>query len=281
MTTDDHNDAMLQHLLEACPAGVLALHSDGRVGWINSALQQLLGVTAQELAEAEPGSSVATRLAGLLADDDTICVRDHTGTERQLRHTRVCTRTDAGDDSDAGEVHYYLDQTAAAVLQSEKIALQQQVSSLSLADPVTGLMSQRALMMVLEPQVSRSRRYNNPLSIVVLEVEVTSAPSNAQARSAQLRVVSALLKDQLRWADLIGLDDHGNFVLLLPETGKSAAAALATKVARSLESEAAVRSFHFGVTEWNKIDNAASLLNRAENALTQARDTTDAAVVTL
>lgn len=278
MTTDDHNDPMLRHLLEACPAGVLALHADGRVGWINSTLQQLLGVTAQELAEAEPGSSVATRLAGLLADDDTICVRDHTGTERQLQHTRVCTRA---DESDAGEVHYYLDQTAAAVLQSEKIALQQQVSSLSLADPVTGLMSQRALMMVLEPQVSRSRRYNNPLSIVVLEVDVTAARSNAQARSVQLRMVSALLKDQLRWADLIGLDDHGNFVLLLPETGKSAAAALATKVARSLESEAVVRSFHFGVTEWNKIDNAASLLSRAESALAQARDATDAAVVTL
>ena len=135
------------------------------------------------------------------------------------------------------------------------------------------LLNQRGIVLALEPQIARCRRYNNTLSLVMMAVD---APVE---RDKLLIEISRLLKDQLRWADLIGCTDEQEFMLALPETPETAALQLTHKL-KPLLGETSSTSLAgmsiwscFGIAGWRKSDNAPSLLQRASTALAQARNT--------
>lgn len=247
--TDDATKILIHQLLDGCPAGALALDAGGRVSWVNPSLTDMLGPVAAELPGAQRAALPAV-LAPLLGDSDRITIAVPDEREQHL------VRSHVGPLADGTQVYYFTDCTPDP-------ALERRLHRLALADPVTGLMNQRAIMMLLEPQVARSRRYSNPLSVVVLAVRFAARHASEGQQYDQLRSVSGLLKDQLRWADIIGRDDAGNFSLILPETRLDAAKSLAEKVARALEADQEVASFRFGVAEWGKTDSAATLLARA------------------
>jgi GGDEF domain-containing protein len=94
---------------------------------------------------------------------------------------------------------------------------------------------------------------------------------------ATRRHVARLLKDQLRWADLIGCTEQHEFMLVLPETTPDAALLLAGKLTGRLrdlagqELDGESLDSCYGVTGWRRSDTAESLLTRAGVALSQAR----------
>ena len=59
---------------------------------------------------------------------------------------------------------FFEEVTEQVKLKQENSALQQQVEELTITDELTGLANPRALNRALSSQVTRSRRYNNPLS---------------------------------------------------------------------------------------------------------------------
>jgi GGDEF domain-containing protein len=89
--------------------------------------------------------------------------------------------------------------------------------------------------------------------------------------------VARLLKDQLRWADLVGCTEQHEFMLVLPETTTDAALLLAGKLTGRLRDLAGQElggeslDSCYGVTGWRRSDTAESLLARAGVALSQAR----------
>lgn len=267
MASEAPSTRALQTLMQHCPVGVMALDGAGRVLWANSALGELVGEPPERLAGLRMGAGARTELAALLSDAVHFELHHPAGGVRHLQRTRVAL-TDGGE---LAELHYFDDRSERVRLEAECQALRQELDRLRLHEPDTGLMSRRALMLVLEPQVSRSRRYSNPLAVVALQVSFAAGAAGEGARA-----VGQLLKDQLRWADLVGRDDDGVFVLVLPETGREAAVALTDKIARALDQDTRVAASFFGITEWNKTDNAAGLLERARAALERARQGTDA-----
>jgi GGDEF domain-containing protein len=256
---------LAREFYRSCPVGILAIDRDGKVHWVNSALSDMLSITRDALLGSHRGRLPHVGLEPLFSDQSTVVVRTAEGYYRRLSHTWVQSQH-----ASELEVHYFVDQTEAAILEQEKEKLQQEVKNLSLSDPATGLLSQRAIMLVLEPEVARSRRYHNPLSVVLLSVAFRDEPGASEQHIGQL------LKEQLRWADLIGRDDSGQFVLVLPETGKEAALNLADKVGRQLEEISEVRSFAFGIAEWQKGDNAPRLLRRASDGIARTMGEADA-----
>ncbi|HKK14451.1 MAG TPA: hypothetical protein VKA14_07290, partial [Gammaproteobacteria bacterium] len=92
-----------------------------------------------------------------------------------------------------------------------------------------------------------------------------------------------LLRDQLRWADLVAVTQAGDFVAALPETDAGDAAALAAKLAarvQELAVEGAPIRVRYGVSSWRRGDHAPTLLARAAQAarVAQVADTTPAAL---
>lgn len=266
MNSESLSPEVLRELLQHCPVGILTLTRAGTIGWVNPALAQMLGVEAASLCGRPPQEMPREDLQGLFSGEATVLVRYPADSLRRLTCTRVVT---SQADPELAEIHYYVDESKSARLAQETEALRDQLDQLSLRDAATGLMNERALMLVLEPQVSRSRRYQNPLSVILLHVVTGPEPVGANASTE--RGVSRVLRDQLRWADLLGRDESGDFVIVLPETGRDAAGALADKIARGLREVPGVAAFHFGISEWTKPDTAASLLSRAGEAMARAR----------
>ena len=144
-------------------------------------------------------------------------------------------------------------------------------------DPLTGLYNRPMLMLLLDGQVSRSRRYGNPLSVMVLEVTEWSAPVEAD------RVVVAVgqtLRDQLRWVDQIGRLSDRTFLLILPETPEASAFKLADKLRRilaalALDERPLGLTVRTGVSGWHRGDDLRRLLARAEEDLAQSGQAAD------
>ena len=160
------------------------------------------------------------------------------------------------------KVHYYEDITNVVALEEERNKLKSEVKALETRDPVTGLLNKNAIMQALEVQISRSRRYDNPLSLLRISIEINSGSS---ATSDILRTVSQGLKDQLRWADQIGLLNETTFLLILPETCLTDAKELATKLANdrtTLGEKNADWNITFGAASWQKGDDPRKLLQR-------------------
>ncbi|MDH5437226.1 MAG: GGDEF domain-containing protein, partial [Gammaproteobacteria bacterium] len=173
-----------------------------------------------------------------------------------------CWVQDLPEQSGKGQIHYFADI-------SEYIRTK---------DPVTGLLNQRSLVQGLDPQVSRSRRYNNPLSVVAMHLEGMASMNDRYGHSTHERVLMAigqLLKDQMRWADLIAHTEEDEFIFVLPETRKDDATKLVTKVNEHLLKMDVVADNgdcielipRFGVAEWQKGDDVNLLLSRATDAL--------------
>ena len=91
--------------------------------------------------------------------------------------------------------------------------------------------------------------------------------------------ISQLLRDRLRWADLVSRFDERLFVLVLPETTDEAAHKLvedlSSQLSRFRSSDLVQQPIdvkvRFGVTEWHKGDDTRRFLKRAERALQDAQ----------
>ncbi|MCU7799718.1 MAG: diguanylate cyclase [gamma proteobacterium symbiont of Lucinoma myriamae] len=159
-------------------------------------------------------------------------------------------------------VHYYNDVTTLVQTEKHLLQLETTISHKMTHDSVTGMFQ------TLSSEVSRSRRYNNPLSIVLMTVDYQScSAAMEQENIEQLRLmISQLLKDQIRWADIVGHLNEFDFVLLLPETVYESAEVLIRKINdRLCNMTIDTQHISYGISQWQKGDDVNMFLNRAAN----------------
>lgn len=251
-------------LIDLCPFPTLVLNPDGHIAYGNRALADLIAPLAPADLTGRPPHLVGEpEVAALLAGTSPVEWRDAAGRIRQFNVAVV-------ELPDRGEARFFVDCTAEAELRASNRRLAEELRHTTLTDPVTGLLNERGVSLALEPQIARCRRYNSPLSVIVMQID---APA---PRHEVLLEVARLLKDQLRWADLIGCSDHRLFLLVLPETTEDAALRLTEKL-RMLLADLGRRIFDgidipstYGLAGWRKSDTASTLMARANGALGQA-----------
>ena len=264
-------------ILEAAPIGMLMLDADGHIHWYNQTLLDTLGLDEDQL-QAHSLDTLPSDIRSVLVDPpETIFLQK--GTEqRWLR----CQQHQTGDNH---KIHYYIDISQEQRLLAERDKLAEELQMLTTRDAVTGLPNRRALLQGLEPLVSRSRRYGNPLSVIKLNITLTGEATQ-QTRESSWIEVGQMLKDQMRWADIIGRYEDADFLLILPETPLGAARTLAEKIAK-LVAQISVADEqgrklglqpHCGVTAWKKGDDSILLLKRAEEGITTARESGETVV---
>jgi diguanylate cyclase (GGDEF)-like protein len=250
-----------------CPVPLLIRDSLGRVTAFNAAFEQLVGhANACSLLNLDLHALSEHPAQSLLGEQTLIC-----WTEKQGQNIYFKSFDFALGDSDHTRAQLFIDVSKQVQLEDANNKLSEELEQHVLTDSLTGLLNRRGIMLGLEPQVARSRRYNSPISLIALHFDVAGKHDNL------IVVISRLLKDQLRWADLIGRTEEHGFILVLPETTAAAALKLADKIKRQID-EAIRKSFSgedivisYGITEWRKNDCASSLVKRAENAMNQVR----------
>jgi diguanylate cyclase (GGDEF)-like protein len=250
-----------RELLDDLPIGLLLLDRDDRVGWANRRLAELLGMPDTNLTGQQLGQ-LSQEAQRLLATEPQL-YRDEVG-QRWIR--RMVQRGAAGE-----RLVMLTDETEQERLAEENARLRQQVEDLKLTDELTGLPNRRAITQSLELHVSRSRRYQNPLSTVLVHIDMHRF-TGVQPMSTDPVIlgVSRFLRDRLRWVDQIARWEDTVFLLVLPETTEEDARGLLDKIAAEAHNMPLPEAFgdllpglSFGLACWQKGDDVRTLLRRA------------------
>lgn len=263
------DSAIALAILENAPLGILVLDNKGQVLSINKTLQSLLDIQEGQLSLNI--SSLSQDAKKCLFDPQEVMHVPATSS-RPARWLK-CWRQSLGEG--LGDVRFYADITSQQQAQEQ---LTEELALYTLNDPLTSLPNRRALLQSLEPQISRSRRYENPLAVIILKIANLTQLDAIHGDSSADRVmmaVSQFLKDQMRWVDMIGRMDTDEFLLILPETTEAAAVELANKLQIRLaevkitgaDGQPISLEKHCGVAGWIKGDDTNKLLHRAYQSL--------------
>lgn len=255
-------------LLEDAPLGLLLQGADGRIEWANALAAELLGSEPGELAGRRP-AELGENAQRLLHDQPSL-YHDVLGGRWLQRSVRR---------GPGGECLYLLgDVTGQETLAEENARLRQQVEDLKLTDDLTGLPNRRAITQALDLHVSRSRRYLNPLSVMLVHLDLDMRePVQPLSTDPVLLAVSRFLRDRLRWVDQIARWEENLFLLVLPETAEPDARGLLEKLRSEQDSINLPPEYQdlqprlsFGLGCWKKGDDARTLLRQAVQDLRTA-----------
>lgn len=262
-------DSSLQILANA-PMGIVITNPAGTILWCNKCLDEWLGGVGKSYLGRDESSLV----------DDGAPEGQLNGGPYQLTSGRWIQRNPISM-LNGNRAVCYLDVSEQESLRKGQVMLAQQLEQFTTIDPISGLLNERAINSELESLVSRSRRYNNPLSVVLMELCRIGSIHETLGQVAIDKIVvavSQLLRDQMRWADLLGRTDDGHFIFVLPETEFTPATALCSKIISQLRSLQITiddgvtyqPESCFGIAEWQKGVDPGKLLSRAQDALRKA-----------
>ncbi len=165
----------------------------------------------------------------------------------------------------------YVVMLAGALL--DQARLFEQVRTMAVSDPLTGLANYRRLISVLEAELDRSRRTQRPFSVVLLDMDGLKAINDQYGHltgSRALVRIAKVLRSHSRAIDTPARYGGDEFALVVPEAGKDIATRVVTRIRERLASqpEAPPLSVSAGVAAFPEDgDTAEKLLGAADRAL--------------
>lgn len=155
----------------------------------------------------------------------------------------------------------------------DQARLFEQVRSMAVTDPLTGLSNYRRLISVLEAELDRSRRTQRPFSVVLLDMDGLKIINDQYGHltgSRALVRISKILRNHSRAIDTAARYGGDEFALVLPEAGKDIASRVVSRIRERLSSEPEhpKLSVSAGVAAFPKDgDSPEKLLGAADRAL--------------
>jgi diguanylate cyclase (GGDEF)-like protein len=165
----------------------------------------------------------------------------------------------------------YLVMLSGALL--DQARLFEQVRSMAVSDPLTGLANYRRLISVLEAELDRSRRTQRPFSIVLLDMDGLKLINDQYGHlvgSRALVRIGKILRNHSRAIDTPARYGGDEFALVLPEAGKDISSRVVSRIRERLSTEAEhpPLSVSAGVAAYPEDgDTPEKLLGAADRAL--------------
>ncbi|MFM2004851.1 MAG: hypothetical protein RLZZ09_506 [Pseudomonadota bacterium] len=170
--------------------------------------------------------------------------------------------------------------TSFIIMISQRI--RHQLEIMARTDELSGLGNRRHFMESIHREVERARRYQRPLGLVVLDIDLFKRINDAHGHpcgDAVIQKVSRILRESLRQQDIICRIGGEEFGILMPETAEAATFASAERL-RALMAQAKVPSENgevlftasFGVTAVSLDEECVEeVLPRVDSHLYQAK----------
>jgi len=120
----------------------------------------------------------------------------------------------------------------------DKTLLFRQTKELSITDELTGLYNRRHFNERFESEVQRSRRYNRPMTVLMIDIDYFKNFNDINGHlmgDEILKRVAHTIESNIRKADLVARYGGEEFVVILPEIDKHRALSVAEKLRRTIE----------------------------------------------
>jgi diguanylate cyclase (GGDEF)-like protein len=128
---------------------------------------------------------------------------------------------------------------------SRVVQYQQHLEYQTQVDSLTGLFNRRAFEKKIQEEFERSKRYHNPLSLLILDIDNFKRINDTYGHhggDAALVKISETFREKTRQSDFPSRYGGEEFVLILPETDQDSALQVGSKI------HEAIRSCAFGTT---------------------------------
>jgi diguanylate cyclase len=162
-------------------------------------------------------------------------------------------------------------------LEAELRELSEQVR----ADQLTGSLNRNGLEEAFAREKNRAERHHRPLCVALLDVDNFKRLNDTYGHAAgddALRHLVRVIKGSLRPADMVARLGGEEFVIVLPESTVESAVQTMTRLQRELtrhfflhENEKLLITFSAGVAQHRDGEEQAALLQRADRAMYQAK----------
>ena len=119
----------------------------------------------------------------------------------------------------------------------EKDELAREFKRLASTDPLTGVLNRRAFMDIAEKEFLRAKRYDRPLSILMMDVDHFKRINDRHGHAMGDRVLKALADETqacIRTHDVLGRLGGEEFAILVPETGEEEPSVIAHRIRERL-----------------------------------------------
>jgi diguanylate cyclase (GGDEF)-like protein/hemerythrin-like metal-binding protein len=253
-------------LLQRLPVAMLLLNEAGAALWSNDRYGELFDAVAdvRVLARAAHDSAAAPCRCG---------VAGRNGAEVNLLVHNVPI---------AGARLLLLDETTGdadkAVLRDLRLRVEE-LERDSLTDRLTGAWNRRYLDKLMPGELAHSRRYRQPLSAAIFDIDHFKRVNDSLGHAAGdsvLRELVAVVQGGVRSADTLVRWGGEEFVLLMPFTAHGAAATAAENLRAAVAAHAfspvGKVTISAGVAEYLPAEEPESLFSRADLALYRAKE---------
>ena len=118
-----------------------------------------------------------------------------------------------------------------------KEELARELKRLASTDHLTGVLNRRAFMEIAEKEFLRAKRYDRPLSILMLDVDHFKRINDSHGHAIGDRVLKALADETqacIRTHDVLGRLGGEEFAILVPETGEEEPRVIANRIRERL-----------------------------------------------
>lgn len=167
-----------------------------------------------------------------------------------------------------------------AVLWNRKLsALNRELERLAVTDRLTGLFNRVKLDEAFEANVQRSKRFKQPFSVILLDIDHFKAVNDNHGHQAGDKVlveVARLLRDNVRETDIAGRWGGEEFLVICEQTDAAGVVQAAENLRLKFQNHrfpvVPHKTASLGVTTYRDGDSVNDLVARADEALYQAKN---------
>ncbi|MCW8895602.1 MAG: diguanylate cyclase [Sulfurimonas sp.] len=196
-----------------------------------------------------------------------------------------------------GDKEYYFSVSASIVSQesnhiaiimsniSEQEKYKNELEHLSITDSLTGIGNRRYFQQKIEEETLRAKRYVNPLSLIIFDVDHFKKVNDKYGHNVGdevLKEYTKLVASMLRTNDIFCRIGGEEFIIILPHATKDDAKSIAEKLRVKIQESKKIIpiTMSFGVVEYIKGEDSEAIFKRADQALYKAKDSGRNIVVT-
>ena len=291
----DFQSRLIKAIYDTSPDGILVVDAQGMVVAHNRQFLQLWDIATSQLHMKADGTAIGESDAPLLAEVvarvqnpaaflervrelyDNPQLDDHCEIELKDGRTleRHSTVLRGEQEQYLGRVWFFRDISAQKKHEAALIQLARH-------DPLTGTANRRYFFERAEQEFMRSRRYQAPLSIALIDVDHFKHINDQYGHATGdevLKLLSEKITALLRESDLLARIGGEEFAILMPSTGLAGAALMAERLRMTIAEEASPVAglmlhlrFSAGVTQLKAQDQSIEdCLRRADEAMYKAK----------